>query len=131
MNYYWDVRLPPEKGTSDDSPEMVKALQQRYGKEPYETAVFDVDGWRGRVRLNKEALIFARSTEVGNILNCPAHLEIKRTRWDMEIFYRHPDGLYHSTAVILDYSKNHVTLTWDKFGVERFERGNDGKFCKK
>ena len=35
------------------------------------------------------------------------------------------------TAVILDFSRNHITLKWDNFGVERFERHPDGKFHKK
>ncbi len=78
--------------------EIKKALQQRRSKEEYETVIFEVDGWRGRVRLNKEAMVFARctdSTDAGNILSwTPTHLEIKWDRWGHGFLERGEDNVY-------------------------------------
>lgn len=144
--------------------------------------------WNTPMRISEEYKVAARPTGNGDTAEVvefnQERIILKWDRWGMEIFYRHPDGVYHSTAgkllpehaeirqklmkgdksiqfrtlklvhpawqcsmrcsfkhkiaandrntaVILDYSKNHITLKWDKFGIERFERRNDGKFHKK
>lgn len=78
--------------------EIKKALQQRRCKEEYETVIFEVDGWRGRVRLNREAMVYARcmdSTDAGNILSwTPTHLEIKWDRWGHGFLERGEDNVY-------------------------------------
>lgn len=82
--------------------EIKKALQQRRCKEEHETVLFEVDGWRGRVRLSKEAMVFSRigeSTDAGNILSwTPTHLEIKWDRWGHGLLEKGEDGTYRAVS---------------------------------
>lgn len=147
-------------------------------------------GWADTVRISQEYKVAARtsrSCDTANIIEyADNRIVLKWDRWGIEIFYKHPDGVYRSTSLallpeqqeirtkllnndksirirkltlvhpawqgpvnfsfkhkvaaqqfgkrgtaeILEFSKNSITLKWDKWGVETFERRPDGKFHK-
>lgn len=98
LQKYCDIPAPHPRRE-----EIKKALQQRHCDEEYETVIFEVDGWRGKVRINKEAMVYARnspeSKDAGNILDMTStRLEIKWDRWGHGIVEKGKDNVYRKVA---------------------------------
>ena len=82
--------------------EIKKALQSPDCTEACETVEFDTDGWRGTVRISREAMVLARSsgnTDTANILSfTPDSISFKWDRWGYGNVVRIADGRYRQDA---------------------------------
>lgn len=98
-------RLLSKAGAPDIHPrkhEIKEALRQADCEEAYETVDFVCRGWRGTVRISKEAMVLARSsgnTDTANILSLtPTRMHFKWDRWGFGTMELRTDGKWHETA---------------------------------